>query len=42
MQEFARKNPAPFIAKLYRDARIELWKDRQLLLDELAQFQKPD
>lgn len=39
MQEFVRQNPAPFIAKIYRDGRIDLWKDQQMLLDELAQFQ---
>ncbi|KAM3093296.1 hypothetical protein ACKFKG_20020 [Phormidesmis sp. 146-35] len=40
MQEFVHKNPAPFIAKIYRDGRLDLWKDQQTLLDELAQFQK--
>jgi predicted nuclease of predicted toxin-antitoxin system len=39
MQEFARKNSAPFIAKIYRDGRIDLWKDHQALLEELQQFQ---
>jgi predicted nuclease of predicted toxin-antitoxin system len=39
MQEFARKNTAPFIAKIYRDGRIEIWKDHQSLLEELNQFQ---
>jgi hypothetical protein len=39
MQEFARKNSAPFIAKIYRDGRIDLWKDHQTLLEELQQFQ---
>lgn len=38
MQEFVRKNPAPFIAKLYRDGRIFLWKDHQTLLDELQKL----
>lgn len=27
MQEFARKHPAPFIAKVYRDGQVEMWKD---------------
>ena len=35
MQEFVRKHPAPFIAKVYRDGRVEMWKDAQTLLDEL-------
>jgi hypothetical protein len=34
MQEFVRKHPAPFIAKVYRDGRVEMWKDAQTLLDE--------
>lgn len=29
MQEFVRKHPAPFIAKIYRDGSITLWKDSQ-------------
>lgn len=36
MQEFVRKHPAPFIAKVYRDGRVEMWKDAQTLLDELG------
>lgn len=35
MQEFVRTHPAPFIAKVYRDGRVEMWKDAQTLLDEL-------
>ena len=35
MQEFVRKNPAPFIAKIYRDGKISVWKDNQTLLKEL-------
>jgi predicted nuclease of predicted toxin-antitoxin system len=38
MQEFARKHPAPFIAKIYRDGNILLWKDNQTLLEELNQI----
>jgi hypothetical protein len=34
MQEFVRQNPAPFIAKVYRDRRVEMWKDKQTLLKE--------
>jgi predicted nuclease of predicted toxin-antitoxin system len=36
MQEFVRTHPAPFIAKVYRDGRVEMWKDAQTLLDELG------
>ena len=36
MQEFVRTYPAPFIAKVYRDGRVEMWKDAQTLLDELG------
>ena len=36
MQEFVRKHPAPFIAKVYRDGRVEMWKDAQTLLNELG------
>lgn len=39
MQEFVRKNPAPFIAKIYRDGRIDIWKNQQTLLEDLEQFQ---
>ncbi|GBF82833.1 hypothetical protein [Aphanothece sacrum] len=38
MQEFVRKNNAPFIAKIYRDKGIEMWKNEQALLDELEKF----
>lgn len=36
MQEFVRQHPAPFIAKVYRNGRVEMWKDAQTLLDELG------
>jgi predicted nuclease of predicted toxin-antitoxin system len=36
MREFARENPSPFIAKVYRDGRVEAWKPHTELLDELA------
>jgi len=36
MQEFVRTHPAPFIAKVYRDGRVEMWFDAQTLLDELG------
>jgi hypothetical protein len=35
MQELTRKHPAPFIGKVYRDGRVEIWKDAQSLLDEI-------
>jgi predicted nuclease of predicted toxin-antitoxin system len=35
MQEFARDNSAPFIAKVYRDGRVEAWKNSQDLLVEI-------
>lgn len=35
MQAFVRKHPAPFIAKIHRDSRLEMWRDRPALLDEL-------
>ncbi len=35
MQEFVRNNNAPFIAKVYRDARVEMWKDAPTLLTEI-------
>lgn len=37
MQEFVRNNPAPFIAKIYRDASIKLWRDSETLLEESEQ-----
>jgi hypothetical protein len=38
MQEFVRKYPAPFIAKIYRDGKIYLWKDSKELSAELKNF----
>ncbi|MCY7278842.1 MAG: hypothetical protein LH702_35175 [Phormidesmis sp. CAN_BIN44] len=38
MQEFVRKHPAPFIAKIYRDGSIDMWKDSQTLIQDLEQF----
>lgn len=35
MQDFVRKHPAPFIAKVYRDGRIEMWRDNEELLNEI-------
>jgi hypothetical protein len=38
MQEFVREHPAPFIAKIYRQGNINMWKDSQMLIDELEGF----
>ncbi len=38
MQEFVRQHPAPFIAKIYRDGSIDMWKDSQTLIQDLEQF----
>jgi PIN like domain len=35
MQNFVHKHPAPFIAKIHRDSRLEMWRDREALLEEL-------
>lgn len=39
MQEFVRKNPAPFIAKIYKDGRIDRWRDHKALNQELKDFE---
>jgi hypothetical protein len=36
MQEFVQKHNAPFIAKIYKDGRIGMWKDHHALLGELT------
>lgn len=38
MQEFVREHPAPFIAKIYRDGKVSMWKDNQMLVEELKKF----
>ncbi len=38
MQEFVREHPAPFIAKIYRDGKVSMWKDNQMLLEELKRY----
>ncbi|MFN6572378.1 hypothetical protein [Dendronalium sp. ChiSLP03b] len=38
MQRFVRKHPAPFIAKIYRDGKVSMWKDDQMLMEELKRF----
>ena len=35
LQQFIRDNPAPFIAKVYRDGSVSNWKDQQALMEEL-------
>ena len=35
MQNLVRKYPAPFIAKIYRDSSVEIWRDREALSKEL-------
>jgi len=35
MLNFLRKHPAPFIAKVYKDGKVMLWKDAEQLLDEI-------
>ena len=35
IQNLVRKHPAPFIAKIYRDSRVEIWRDREALSEEL-------
>lgn len=37
MQEFVRKHPAPFIAKIYRNGQLDMWKDNEMLAEELRQ-----
>jgi hypothetical protein len=38
MQEFVLEHPAPFITKVYRDSRIAMWKDQEVLLEELERY----
>jgi predicted nuclease of predicted toxin-antitoxin system len=40
MQNFVRNYPAPFIAKIHRDSRLEMWRDRETLLEELKALEK--
>lgn len=35
MQNFVRRYPAPFIAKIHQDYSLEMWRGRRMLLDEL-------
>lgn len=38
MLKFVRKYPAPFIAKVYKDGKVDLWKDANELLDEIGEI----
>lgn len=38
MQRFVHKHPSPFIAKIYRDGKVSMWKDYQMLTEELKRF----
>lgn len=38
MQEVARQNQSPFLAKIYPGGRIQMWKNSQKLLEELSRF----
>ncbi|MEM8828403.1 MAG: hypothetical protein AAGE96_03480 [Cyanobacteria bacterium P01_G01_bin.19] len=38
MQEFVYKHYAPFIAKVYRNQKVEMWKDASTLLKEARNF----
>ena len=40
MRELIRANPAPFIAKIYRNGTVKLWKDDEDLLAELNDYFK--
>jgi predicted nuclease of predicted toxin-antitoxin system len=35
MKNFVQKHPAPFIAKIYRNHQVEMWRSCEALLDEL-------
>ncbi|MEB3310941.1 MAG: hypothetical protein VKJ02_11970 [Snowella sp.] len=35
MQKFIEKNPAPFIAKIYRNGDVKAWKTAEVLLAEI-------
>jgi predicted nuclease of predicted toxin-antitoxin system len=36
LQSFSRNHPEPFIAKVYKDGRVEMWRDRDSLLAEFG------
>lgn len=42
MQTFARENPSPFIAKVYRDGKVSEWKNHEELLTELEAMTSTD
>jgi predicted nuclease of predicted toxin-antitoxin system len=37
LEKFSRSNPAPFIAKVYKDGKIQLWRNRTQLLKVVRQ-----
>lgn len=41
MQDFVTKNNAPFIAKVYQDERVVMWKDAVTLLAEINNLSSP-
>ena len=38
IQDLVRQHPGPFIAKIYRDGRVEMWKDEKILSKELKKY----
>jgi hypothetical protein len=36
LEKFTQGNQAPFIAKIYKDGRVELWRNRTWLLKLLS------
>jgi len=36
-----KQQKSPFIAKIYRDSRIKMYRDRQALINELNRFDNP-
>lgn len=38
IQRFVRKHPAPFIAKIFKDGKVDMWKDQKMLSEELDLF----
>jgi predicted nuclease of predicted toxin-antitoxin system len=41
MQKFAIENPAPFMAKVYRNGRVEEWKNHLALQAEVKELPTP-
>lgn len=38
IQKIVRQHPAPFIAKIYKDGAVKLWRDRPALLKDLQKI----